>query len=76
MILLYILFGILFITVGATLLNCISEILVAVTELIKANISERIVRHTLAISELSGEEPHIRPIGFATTFEEEDEDEL
>lgn len=71
MTLLYISFGILFITVGATLLNSIS----AVTELIKANINERIVRHNVKINKLSEGETHARAIGFATTFEEEDDDE-
>lgn len=75
MTLLYISFGILFITVGTTLLNSISEIISAVTELIKANINERIVQHNIKINKLSEGETHTRAIGFATTFEEEDDDE-
>ena len=70
-----ILIGVLLITVGATLLNSISEIISAVTELIKANINERIVRHNVTINKLSEGETHSRAIGFATTFEEEDDHE-
>ena len=69
-----ILIGVLLITVGATLLNSISEIISAITELIKANINERIVRHNVAINKLS--EGETKAIGFATTYEEEDEHEL
>lgn len=75
MIFLYISFGILFITVGATLLSSISEIIIAITELIKANINERIVRHNAVINELTEGENHTRAIGFATTLEEEDDNE-
>lgn len=64
-----ILIGVLLITVGATLLNSISEI-------ISANINERIVRHNVAINKLSEGETQSRAIGFATTYEEEDEHEL
>lgn len=71
-----ILIGVLLITVGATLLNSISEIISAITELIKANINERIVRHNVAINKLSEGETQSRVIGFATTYEEEDEHEL
>lgn len=71
-----ILIGVLLITVGATLLNSISEIISAITELIKANINERIVRHNVAINKLSEGETHSRAIGFATIYEEEDEHEL
>lgn len=71
-----ILIGVLLITVGATLLNSISEIISAITELIKANINERIVRHNVAINKLSEGETHSRAIEFATTYEEEDEHEL
>lgn len=71
-----ILIGVLLITVGATLLNSISEIISAITELIKANINERIVRHNVAINKLSEGETHSRAIGFATTYKEEDEHEL
>ena len=67
-----ILIGVLLITVGATLLNSISEII----ELIKVNINERIVRHNVAINKLSEGETQSRAIGFATTYEEEDEHEL
>lgn len=70
-----ILIGVLLITVGATLLNSISEIISAVTELIKANINERIVRHNVTINKLSEGETHSRAIGFAATFEEEDDHE-
>lgn len=70
-----ILIGVLLITVGATLLNSISEIISAVTELIKANINERIVRHNVTINKLSEGETHSRAIGFATTLEEEDDHE-
>lgn len=70
-----ILIGVLLITVGATLLNSISEIISAVTKLIKANINERIVRHNVTINKLSEGETHSRAIGFATTFEEEDDHE-
>lgn len=63
-----ILIGVLLITVGATLLNSISEIISAITELIKANINERIVRHNVAINKLSEGETHSRAIGFATTY--------
>lgn len=70
-----ILIGVLLITVGATLLNSISEIISAITELIKANINERIVRHNVAINKLSEGETQFRAIGFATTFEEEDDHE-
>lgn len=66
-----ILIGVLLITVGATLLN-----ISAITELIKANINERIVRHNVAINKLSEGETQSRAIGFATTYEEEDEHEL
>ena len=71
-----IIIGVLLITVGATLLNSISEIISAITELIKANINERIVRHNVAINKLSEGETQSRAIGFATTYEEEDEHEL
>lgn len=71
-----ILIGVLLITVGATLLNSISEIISAITELIKANINERIVRHNVAINKLSEGETHSRAIGFATTYEKEDDHEL
>lgn len=71
-----ILIGVLLITVGATLLNSISEIISAITELIKANINERIVRHNVAINKLSEGETHSRAIGSATTYEEEDDHEL
>lgn len=71
-----ILIGVLLITVGATLLNSISEIISAIIELIKANINERIVRHNVVINKLSEGETHSRVIGFATTYEEEDEHEL
>lgn len=71
-----ILIGVLLITVGATLLNSISEIISAITELIKANINERIVRHNVAINKLSEGETHSRAIGFSTTYEEEDDHEL
>jgi hypothetical protein len=71
-----ILIGVLLITVGATLLNSISEIISAITELIKANINERIVRHNVAINKLSEGETQSRAIEFATTYEEEDEHEL
>lgn len=71
-----ILIGVLLITVGATLLNSISEIISAITELIKANINERIVRHNVAINKLSEGETQSRAIVFATTYEEEDEHEL
>ena len=71
-----ILIGVLLITVGATLLNSISEIISAITELIKANINERIARHNVAINKLSEGETHSRAIGFVTTYEEEDEHEL
>lgn len=71
-----ILIGVLLITVGATLLNSISEIISAITELIKVNINERIVRHNVAINKLSEGETQSRTIGFATTYEEEDEHEL
>ena len=70
-----ILIGVLLITVGATLLNSISEIISAIKELIKANINERIVRHNVTINKLSEGETHSRAIGFATTFEEEDDHE-
>jgi hypothetical protein len=69
-----ILIGVLLITVGATLLNSISEIISAI-ELIKANINERIVRHNVAINKLSEGETHSGAIGFATIFEEEDDHE-
>ena len=71
----YLFIGVLFITVGATLLNSVSEIISAIVELIKANINERIVRHNATINKLSEEENSHRPIGFVTTFEEEDEHE-
>lgn len=71
-----ILIGVLLITVGATLLNSISEIISAITELIKANINERIVRHNVAINKLSEGETQSKAIEFATTYEEEDEHEL
>lgn len=71
-----ILIGVLLITVGATLLNSISEIISAIIELIKANINERIVRHNVAINKLSEGETQSRAIEFATTYEEEDEHEL
>lgn len=74
-ILVNILIGVLLITVGATLLNSISEIISAITELIKANINERIVRHNAVINKLSEGETHSRAIGFATTYENEEEDE-
>ena len=70
-----ILIGVLLITVGATLLNSISEIISAIIELIKANINERIVRHNVAINKLSEGETHSGAIGFATIFEEEDDHE-
>ena len=70
-----ILIGVLLITVGATLFNSISEIISAITEFIKANINERIVRHNVAINKLSEGETQFRAIGFATTFEEEDDHE-
>lgn len=70
-----ILIGVLLITVGATLLNSISEIISAITELIKANINERIVRHNAVINKLSEGETHSRAIGFATTYENEEEEE-
>lgn len=66
-----ILIGILLIIVGAPLLNSISEIISAITELIKANINERIARH----NKLSEGETHSGAIGFATIFEEEDDHE-
>ena len=75
-ILLYILLGVLLITVGTTLLTSVTEIISALTELVKANINERIVRHNVAINKLSEGETHSRAIGFATTYEEEDEHEL
>lgn len=71
-----ILIGVLLITVGTTLLNSISEIISAITELIKANINERIVHHNVEIDKLNKGETHSRAIGFATTYEEEDEHEL
>ena len=71
-----ILIGVLLITVGATLLNSISEIISAITELIKANINERIVRHNVTINKLSEGETQSSAIEFATTYEEEDEHEL
>ena len=67
-------FGFLFATIGYTLLNSICELLISVTELIKANINEKIVHHNVIINELTGEECHTRAIGFATTCEEEDDD--
>ena len=70
-----ILIGVLLITVGATLLNSISEIISAITELIKANINERIARHNVAIDKLNEGETHSRAIGFATILKEEDDHE-
>lgn len=58
------------VTVGATLLNAISEILAALTELIKANINERIMRHNIAINKLDS---NIRAVGFTAALKEEDD---
>jgi hypothetical protein len=49
---------------------------VLLQNLLKLNINERIVRHNVAINKLSEGETHSRAIGFATTYEEEDEHEL
>ena len=70
-----ILIGVLLITVGATLLNSISEIISAITELIKANINERIARHNVAIDKLNEGETNSRALGFAATLKEEDDHE-
>lgn len=62
------------ITVGTTLLSCISELMSAITELIKANINERIIKHNITISKLS-EGSEIRAVGFQIQDEEDEYDE-
>lgn len=62
------------ITVGATLLSCISELMSAATELIKANINERIIKHNITISKLS-EGSETRAVGFQIQDEEDEYDE-
>ncbi len=65
--------GILFATLGITILNCISEILVTITELFKARVGLKILRYNEEIEARTRQED-IRAIGFATTFEEEEDE--
>lgn len=69
----YIVVGLIFATIGITLLNCICDILSGITELIKSKINLKIVKNNNVINQINnGNEPQRRAIGFATTDEEED----
>lgn len=73
---LYIIIGFLLATAGSALLNGITDIISALAELFKALISVQIVKCNVAISKLNESleaKTRVRPIGFATTIEEEEE---
>lgn len=72
----YIIIGFLLATAGSALLNGITDIISAISELLKALISVQIVKCNVAISKLNESmetKPIVRQIGFATTIEEEEE---
>lgn len=73
----YLILGFLLATIGMTVLNCIGEIISAITELIKALISVGIMSCNAKINKLTPqeEESKTRAIGFAINSIEEDEDE-
>lgn len=72
----YLIAGFLLATIGMTVLNCVGDLIQAITEWIKAHISIGIVRCNKTISELTpSDEVHTRAIGFATTFEEDEDNE-
>lgn len=72
---LYLLLGFFLATIGLAILNGISETINAITELIKAAISVKIMKYNEQINRLNNsmEKSSTRAIGFATTFEEEEE---
>lgn len=75
-IILYILIGFLLATAGGALINGLTDIISALTELLKAIISVQIVKCNVAISKLNESleaKTRVRPIGFATTIEEEED---
>lgn len=73
----YLIIGFLLATIGMTILNCVGELISVITELIKAHISVGIMTCNDKIDKLhsSQEETNTRAraIGFATTFEEDEE---
>lgn len=72
---LYLLLGFFMATIGLAILNGIGEIISAIIELIKAAISVKIMKYNQEINRLNNsmEKSNTRAIGFATTFEEEEE---
>lgn len=72
----YLILGFLLATIGMTVLNCVGELISAITELIKAVISVGIMSCNAKIAKLTPqEETKTRAIGFAINSIEEDEDE-
>lgn len=70
----YIIIGFLLATVGITVLNCVVDLISAITELAKAHIGLHIVKCNTEIEKLnSSQEGMSRAIGFATTFQEDEE---
>lgn len=69
--------GLLLGTIGLTLIESFNEIIACLVELFKAKISVKIMKCNSIIQELSNSqgEEKIHAIGFATNFEEDDEDD-
>ena len=65
----YLIFGIILATVGNNLLNCVTEILVSLTELFRAFIGVQIMKCNSTIDRLDTNKKN--PIGFAVSNEEE-----
>lgn len=68
----YLIIGFLLATIGMTILNCLGDLIVSVTDLIKAYIGIKIIKCNKAIED---KEEKIGPIGFDTTFKEDENNE-
>lgn len=68
--------GIVFATVGINILNCLSDLIINLTELIKSNVALYVAKKNAQITELVDQsDSTVRAIGFITNAEEDENEE-
>lgn len=70
--------GIILGALGITVFSCVGQLASSLTELAKSRINIEILKSNIQLDKMSNcqEQTSTRAIGFATTFEEDEEDDI
>lgn len=68
--------GIVFATVGINILNCLSDLIINLTEVVKSKVALYVAKKNAQITELVDQsDSTVRAIGFITNAEEDEDEE-